>query len=378
MPTINKPYYCLERFVEKKYKRYLLIAGLFLFILYVFIGARPIPPEMVLVPQQITSLESTFPLSLENDQAVETELIPFTLGNRFGYVDIDGKFTLNQVQKGYVSLSPDYWADYNAVPSTIEVHSPYSDTVITIPDNQGYPIFLDNRIFIVSNEQQSLREINTAGTTQWVYDFAAPLTVFDVSTGLVLAGTLDGTVELLDNQGTRVFFFEPGGSRLAVIVGCAISDDATKLAIVSGIDQQRFLLLERFGDAITNDYKVVHHEFLRGGFRRAVHVMFVDNDNRIAFEREGALGLYDISNRISTVLPLEGEITAIENSGTDMFLFVITAQSTVQRHLVTVLFPGTVIMEAPFKSESTFLARSSSRLFVGGGSTLALFALEKR
>lgn len=106
--------------------------------------------------------------------------------------------------------------------------------------------------------------------------------------------------------------------------------------------------------------------------------MFVDNDNRIAFEREGALGLYDISNRISTVLPLEGEITAIENSGTDMFLFVITAQSTVQRHLVTVLFPGTVIMEAPFKSESTFLARSSSRLFVGGGSTLALFALEKR
>jgi hypothetical protein len=191
----------------------------------------------------------------------------------------------------------------------------------------------------------------------------------------VLAGTLDGAVELLDSLGNLAFTpFEPGGSRLSAILGCAISGDASRLAIISGIDNQRFLLLEHFGDA----YKVIYHEFLGVGFRRPVHISFIDKDGKVAFEREGGLGIYDIGSRTSTSLSLDGEITAMDNSGGDRFLYVITTQGPKAKRFIAVRFPGAIVINAPFKSESAFFARRGRNLYIGGDLIMASLELERK
>ncbi|MDR2398812.1 MAG: WD40 repeat domain-containing protein [Spirochaetaceae bacterium] len=354
------------------------------FVVYFFVAAQPVPVEAVVSPKWFISLESNYPVAeSEGDEALVDmpRLLPFQLGNRFGYVTPDGKCTVNRIKKGELSISVDNWAEYDPAPKEIEVRNALDQPILKILEDQGYPVFLDKRIFLVSPELNSLSGVDAEGAVQWTHDFAATLTTIDAAAGFIVAGLLDGTVELLDNQGQRVFFFEPGGSRISVIQGCAISQDGLRLAVISGIDLQRFLLLERYGgygDSGNIEYKVVYHEFLEEGFRRPVYMEFVDNDNRVAFERQGGLGIYEIHSRTGLKVPLEGEIIRLDESGSEHWLFLITAQEAQKKRLVAVRFPGTLIIEAPFTSRTFFLGRQGSQIYVGGNMTLASFELEKQ
>jgi len=399
--------------MAKGIRKWWYILGLTVFIMYVFISARPIPEETILKPRWIISLESNvqegnispdgssgsekrwgFPVSLGDFSVREGDKpLPFRLGDRFGYIWDDGKFAINQVRKGYISISENNWAEYEALPSSIQVMNNLNEPVLSIENPKGYPLFLDNRIFIVGGEQNSLTALGPDGEELWTHDFPAPITCIDSANGSVLTGTLDGVVELINSSGSPVFTpFEPGGSRLSVILGCAISRDASRLAIISGIDDQRFLLLERAGGEgrLTardwpgqtgnqgETYKVVYHEFLPNGFRRPVHISFVDNDNKIAFERNGGLGIYDINSRSSIFLQLEGEIVALDDSGENDFLFVICSQQPKQKCLIIIRYPASIVNKATFTSNNAFFARRNNTIYLGGDLTMASLELEKK
>ena len=386
-----------EAEMAKEKRKWWWVLGVWAFILYIFISARSISEETILRPRWITSLESSYsegsPVSLGDFTIQQGENpIPFLLGERFGYVRDDGKFAVNQIRRGYISISENTWAEYEALPSSIQIMNPLNETVLTIPDAHGYPLLIDDRIFLVGNEQNSLTALGPGGEELWTHDFPAPLTCIDAAGGFVLAGTLDGVVELLNSSGTLVFTpFEPGGSRLSVILGCAISRDASHLAIISGVDDQRFLLLERAGaenraaaarwsnqTGVTGDtYKVVYHEFLQGGFRRPVHISFVDNDEKVAFENESGLGIYDINSRNTINIALEGEITALDDSGENGFLFVVTSQGSKQKRLIVIRYPAFIVNQAPFSSGSAFFTRRKGIIYLAGDTIMASFELEK-
>ena len=356
-------------------RKFWYLLGFLIFAFYMLIAARPIPKETILKPRWITSLESNYPDRGKPEFAESTESLPFRLGERYGFVGDDGKFVINQIREAYISLSEKYWAEYDAYPSSIRVMNHLNENVLTIDNPAGYPLFLDDRIFLIGSEQNSITAIGEDGTELWTHDFPAPITCIDASGGFVLAGTLDGAVELLNSSGRAVFSpFEPGGSRLAVILGCAISHDASRLAIISGIDKQRFLLMERAGDT----YKVTYHEFLSEGYRRPVNIRFVGNDGKVTFEREGGLGIYDIGSRTSYRVNLEGEIASIDNNGGDRYLFVVTSQGALEKCLITIRYPAFIVSKAPFRSDQVFFTRRGTKLYLGGDSAMASFELEKK
>ncbi|GHT89507.1 hypothetical protein FACS1894137_18880 [Spirochaetia bacterium] len=367
--------------MTKEKNKFWIIAGLSFFCIYIFVAAQPVPRETILAPRWLSSLESDYTAEMAAEgQQIQDYLVPFKLGNRFGYVNTRGQFTINQPVTGIgrsdVSLSDDRWAEYDAVPDAVTIHraEPLGNTLTVIKDGRGYPLFLDGKIFLVGEEQTSLSMVDESGEILWSYDFAAPLTSIDAAADLILTGTLDGTVELLDSVGRRVFFFEPGGSRLAVILGCRIAKDGSRLTIVSGFDDQRFLMLERFGDS----YRVVYHEFLEDGFRHAVHMAFAANDRWIVFERQGGLGLYEIETRRSVKVPLRGTVIALDEEGGDSLIFAVNSLGGRLKILAAIRLPGIIVLEAPFRSETAFFSRRGSELYVGGDTTLASFELEKR
>ncbi|MDR1596448.1 MAG: WD40 repeat domain-containing protein [Treponema sp.] len=361
--------------MAKAKKKHWIILGFFIFVVYVFIAPQPIPVETILVPRWLSSLESDYSalMSTENNPP-QDYLVPFTLGNRFGYVDTHGQFTINQPVKGVVSLSEDRWAEFEAAPETIHIRSPQGESLTVIEKDRGYPLFLDGKIFLIGENQTSLSLADDRGEILWTYDFAAPLTSIDANSDLILTGSLDGVVELLNSSGKRIYSFSPGGSRLAVILGCRISKDGSRLAIISGYDDQRFLVLERFGDS----YRVVYHEFLDDGFRHAVHISFIANDSWIVFERQGGLGLYELEGRRSIMVPLSGTIKALDETGDNGLIFVINSLGGQSKSLAAIRLPGVIIMEAAFQSENAFFSRRGSEIYVGGGMTLASFELETR
>jgi hypothetical protein len=366
--------------VAKEKKKYWIIIGLSVFIVYVFVAARPIPLETILAPRWLRSLESDYLSIMKEDQGDRDYLVPFKLSGHFGYADTQGRFAINRLISGAeegntgVSLSEHRWAEFDATPDVINIRSPEGESLMTIENSRGYPLFLDGKIFLVGEEQTSLSLVDDHGNLLWTYDFAAPLTCIDAAADLILTGSLDGIVELLDMSGKRVHAFEPGGSRLAVILGCRISRDGSRLAVISGYDDQRFLLQERFGNA----YNTVYHEFLEDGFRHAVHISFIENDTWIAFERQGGLGLYEIETRRSVKAPLKGTMVALDETGGDRLIFAISSLGGRSKVLSAVRLPGVIVMEAPFKSETAFLYRRLSDIYVGGNTTLASFELGKK
>ncbi|MCL2067532.1 MAG: WD40 repeat domain-containing protein [Treponema sp.] len=369
----------------KERKKLWVIAIFLLFIIYFFAAARPIPPETVLSLHWLSPLESD---TAENTEVTKTAvqpngLIPFTLGSRFGYIDTEGHLRLNKIKYGEIYLSEYLWTEYEAEPDNIEIMNNAADIALILENPGGYPILLDNRIFILGSGQNSLSEIDTTGSVLWTYDFAAPLTCIDAAAGLVLAGSIDGVIEVLDNNGKRIFFFVPGGSRYEVILGCALSQDGQRVGIISGIAQQRFLLLEHYD---SGEYKVIYHEFLEAGFRRPVHISFFDQDRRVAFECTEGISLFEIKSRRAVRIALNGELAAIDKTGSQGYFFLICSPSDEQKELIGIKLsrdrrkgiPGTVDIRAPFKSEGVYLGRTDTALIIGGGSTLLSFNLEKK
>ena len=365
-----------------KEKRKIWLVMIFVaFVVYFFCAARPVPPETVLQIRWLSSLESDEPVFADGFRqtggAEVAGAFPFMLGGHFGYFDSEGRFAVNQMKEGNLSLSQTKWAQYGAEPDSVEVLDSSGALIETIENPHGYPMFLDGRTFILGSEQNSIAETDGAGGLLWEHEFAAPLTCADAASGFVLTGSIDGVAEILDFAGRRIFSFEPGGSQYSVILGCAFSRDGSRFAIISGIGEQRFLLLERFG-AAGGEYKVVYHEFLGAGFRRPAHVAFIDQDRKVVFEREGGVGIYNIGGRGSLSIDLEGEIAALDSSGGEGRLFVIVKTDAGRNKLVGINLPGKIFMRAPFVSDDVFMGRAGSRLFLGGGTTLASFELEKK
>jgi len=380
---INKRFF--ERFFDLGVtvkKKIWLVAVIVSFIAYFFLAAQKIPKQMVLVPCWISSLESGETVRIGKAADVDTDtgrLFPFSLGSRFGFVgQEDGRFSINRAAKSNVSLSGKYWAEYEAEPARVTIHDNTGEIYTVIENPRGYPFFLDEgRIFIIGSEQNSISEIDVSGSVLWSYDFAAQLTCVDAAAGLLLAGSLDGSIVIIDSSGRKVFSFEPGGSRYPVILGCALSRKGSGLAVISGIDNQRFLYLEHFG-ASPGDYKVVYHEFLGDGFRRPVFISFIDNDRWVIFERIGGLGFYEAGSRQTAKVVLDGEVCAIDQSGGQRLIFTVISKSENRKELTGIMLPDRIMVAAPFKSDDVFLGREDERLLIGGGQSIISFELERR
>jgi len=387
--------------VAQKKRRVKVIIIIIIFILYFFTAARPVPRETVLAHRWISSLAQSalgdFLMEAEEKPQAEPlvlsgDLIPFSLGARFGYADDLGQFALNMVKTNDIYLSPAMWSQYGAEPVDILISDIRQNTEIKIENARGYPVLLDDRVFIFGSEQNSLSEIDEYGRTKWIYEFGAPLTCMDAASGLVLTGSLDGVVEVFNSGGERIFYFEPGGSRYSVILGCALSENGSLIGIICGIEEQRFLLFERFGSA-GGEYKIIYHEFLGSGFRRPVRVQFIDNDARAVFERVGGIGSYSIKTRRTIVIPLDGDIAAFDESGDNGLFFLITSHPYQNNKLIGIKFPqekwfglsgfapeDSIFLKAPFKSENVFLGRTKDgrAVVTGGGTTLISFNLEEK
>jgi hypothetical protein len=377
--------------VAKKKKRKYIFVVFMLFIVYFFLAARTVPRETILVSGWISPLGSGDSVVFNRNLHVPEHLFPFTLGSRFGYVDSAGKFAINKIIDNNIYLGEKMWTEFTAEPSRIEINNVSGEPAIKIDNVKGYPVLLDNRIFILGSEQNSLSEIGADGNLLWTYEFGAPITCIDAAAGLVLTGSLDGMIEILDQNGKRIYYFEPGGSRYSIIYGCAISRNGSRLGIICGIDFQRFLLLERLENNNGGDYRIIYHEFLESGFRRPVYISFIDEDRRVVFERVGGIGCYNIKSRSSLYIPLDGKITAIDNSRDQGLFFLITSHAQQNNRLIGIKLPydksysflrttaqDAVFISAHFKSGDVYLGRTGSMLVAGGGTTLISFNLEER
>lgn len=352
---------------ETKRKNWILL-GIPFFVLYLFIASVPIPKETVLENRWLVSVAEA-----GTDGEAEPDVLPVRLGDRLAYVDSQGRFSVNKRVQGYAALSDTLWSEYGPTPEILTIQDRRGEAVAVVSGVKGYPALIEGRVFIVAPEQQALTALDSSGSPLWSYEFSSPLIALDATADLVVAACIDGSMVVLNMEGKANFTFEPGGSRLPIILAARITKDGKRIALISGIDAQRFLLLERFGIS----YKVVHHEFLGEGFRRPIHLAFVNEERKVLFEREGGIGIYDIQSGKSALIPMDGRLVALDGGGKDGNLHVIGASGD-KKFLMGIGGTPAVAITAPFVATSSFIRRSGELLYIGGDGVLAAFALREK
>jgi hypothetical protein len=285
--------------------------------------------------------------------------LPFRLGNRFGYFTDTGDILYNDIVSYNVALSGSAWSNYPAVPDSVNFNAPDGSKLFSL-NNPGYPYILNDRLFMIDTDRGGSSEFDRSGAKKWSRQYSSVITSMDAAAGLTLTGLLDGRMVLVDSSGRSVFEFSPGGSGIPVILGCALSPTGEYIALVCGIDKERFVLLQRKPDS----YKVVFHDYLPSDFRRQVKVVFLQSSQKVVFEQEGKLGILDIRKGRLEDIPFSGRLFSIE-SGSYKDFFVVLSESGTKKRLVGLTSPRSIMLDRYFDSDTSFIYQQGRSLFVG-------------
>lgn len=328
------------------------------FLLYYFVAARPLLSELEFQPRWVASIGAGAPAAPGGSPSADN-VLPFKLGNRFGYIDEAGKVLFARESPYGLAFSPAAFSAYEGVHSEVSFSDPYGKELFKVKST-GYPFIQRGRFFIVSNDRAGVAEYDGAGELLWSRDFPSALSCADANGGLFLAGCVTGEAVLVGPDGAALSEFSPGGSRIPCVYGCAVAPDGAWYALLSGVDKQRILLLQKRPDG----YKVAWHSYLESDYRRTVRMAFTADSAYLFFEQPGKLALLEAETKRLGELPVVGEVAMIEE---DHFngIYLFLSRSGRDWTLRGFRAPGRQILAIPFSAYQAFLYQRGSAIYLG-------------
>ena len=350
----------------------LFIAGsLGFFLLYFLISAKPLYSKLYFFPLWTLSIEKEVeapqkeePVTSDSKQVDESggakkKFYPFLIKGKFGYFTEDGELAFSLLTTEKISASSSYWCAYKNDCTKVEVYRPDGSKVCTI-NSAGFPYIIGEKIFLFTPGGYGVSEYDTKGSLLWHYAHTAAITAFSACKKGAVIGYSDGKLAYLDEKGEEVFNLYPGGSTHQVILGLAVSNDASFIACVCGLDKQRIMLIK----IIERQYKIVRHEYLKGNLYRRLFVKFDENNCCAVFESQGGIGIIDCLNYDIHFLDTSDAIMDVADDKNQNVLTILTKNAD-KCHLIFIEKPFIKIAETSFRSSDAFLLQEKNKLFLG-------------
>ena len=228
----------------------------------------------------------------------------FSKGDWYGFMTGNGNLVLGAKTPGGAVVSD--WSyvasSAGAVPGGIrELRGP--DGTLLGSLRGGTPFFASGRLFSASIDGTALSSHGRDGSSLWSHAFPSQVSAFAANDELAIGGTVDGWIEAVNARGERVLRFAPGGSRLPVILGVGVSPSSAWIAMLSGLDAQRLVVLGRG----KNDYRVVSHRYLESAFREPAKVAVLGDDRHVLYRQPDGVGVWEVSGKTSDILPVKAD-----------------------------------------------------------------------
>ena len=273
---------------------------LILLSLYVFIFPLRLKNEIIIEP--------AFALDLYGPTEMEQldPGIPFRAGNRFGYISPEGNILFLDRTLYDVTLSSEYFINYSRVAGNLVIQTADGEFFASV-DHRGYPLFLEDRLFLFSTNRSSISELDTQGEVLWRREYVSIITAVDVQNDLLVVGLLDGRCQVLDRDGSLLNDLPLRVSRIAAVYGCALSSDGTLVAVIHGIDEQILSLFQIDGA----DNEFLASKNIKDQFRRRRHLFFTEDSTHIALAAELSVLLVSVSDFSEIVVPLSGSFVGM-------------------------------------------------------------------
>lgn len=351
--------------MKTKRKSFYFIAIIIFCIIYILFAIKPIETE-----HQFKSgwkIDVTNPTIVQRDE--NEEFLHFKLGKTMGYFTESGK-VINFISFPYkATISEEYYTFYDKNNNLSKIYNYAGDLVTTIKQS-GFPLIHENRIFIFGPGGASFSYFSESGEKKFEYEGTTPITAFASSKNACVAGFANGSICEFDLQGKLLQQFSPGGSDYPIILGLAISNDASMIACISGHNKQRFVLAKNENV----NAKIIFHEFLNSSSPYQMLVKFYDQDNFVVYNSNDALGFVDIKNGKSTHIKTNGQAINIQES--KRCLFILTKSKDL--YMVYVIEKNTTKLgEFSFKANVAFIAVENENLYIGKDATISKIMLEK-
>jgi hypothetical protein len=321
--------------------RFLFPFLILFFVIYFFLFPQKVKEEYILVPEKKIVLKDGSSDIASTSQGNWSFRTPDEMGfydemtGVFHLVDGEG---LSQISdRFYFTRNDD---SFNLVSKSGEI--------LTTLETSFVPVMQGDRFYLTNFFGGYLKEIDVQGRPIWEYTFPSMITCMDSKNGITAVGLLNGALYLFNGKGEVIYTWSPGGSRIDVIYGIALSDEGDQLAIVSGLDSQRFILIEKK----ENGYRPVFHENLSYSFRTPLSLTFTDSFE-VIIEGKGEALFYDPGNTALVSFPIPGDFNQGGTFSEDgSFLF----QSDLEGESVFSVFTdrGSIVAES-FCNDTPFL-----------------------
>lgn len=331
------------------------IAAIAVIILHFILFPHPLGKELVARPAWAINLppaESLPPGGRSADPGGEAgRFATFQLGELFGFVSPSGRLLHAERILFRVALSQRGFVNYTRIGSDWVLRDPGGERLFSFA-GRGYPLASadGNRVFVVKTDLTGLQEVDGNGEVLWSRDFPSMLASVSVERDHLLAGLLDGALELVDATGAAVFQSVPAGSRIPVILAVAASPDGLHLASVSGIDRQWLIVLGKKGAS----YAEVSRTVLPAEFRRELRLAFSPDSRYLVLEGDGMAGLYDPASRRLSWIPLGGALAGASFLGTGRAAALLGRAGSTWR-LTIAAPPSSVLCGQSFRGKAAFV-----------------------
>ncbi|HUW70144.1 MAG TPA: hypothetical protein VMX33_07910 [bacterium] len=352
--------------------RVVAIMAMSIFIpVYFFVFAEHLSPELSAVPRWRVDLvpgqaADSSSAALPSGAQSAGQPIAFLAGNRFGYFLADGTVLLLADAANGVAISDNACVVTETTSQDGILLQSLGKSRTVIHDIR--PFFGAGRLFSASIDGTGVSAYDASGHFDWAYTFPCQLSAFAASDSMIVGGTVEGWLEGVNRDGTKAFEFAPGGSRLPVILGAAISPSGSWIAAMSGIDRQRLIVLGR-GDS---KYHVKSHKYLESDYREPVKLIVMSDERHVLYRRPDGIGVWAVDGKVDAVLPvMADDFDASIDTGLGV-AYVVARQGT-KTEMAVFRQPASLMGTIALPDSSEYVRFIGSSAYIGGRSWLARF-----
>ncbi len=290
----------------------------------------------------------------------------YRMGEEFGFADLEGNVAVREKILFDATLRDVGYINFSRIPKNLVFRDNRGNFLKSFRLT-GYPM-LDKRgqrLFLLNSESTGLKVLNVESEESWTIEFPTLITSLCFSDDRILLGLLNGLIKVYNNGGELIGDYLETGSRVPIILGCAISPNGKDIIALSGIDPQKLLLIrtkepgkaETFTMDLTSDY------------RREVFLRFSESGRLVYFESSSGLGIFELASKRVTIIPFQGSLIGLAESGHNGIMSILyKTDHGVELRVCTT--QGMVLYSKFFECEFTHLRHIDDHILLGCDETL--------
>lgn len=235
------------------------------------------------------------------------------------------------------------------------------------------------RSFFLRSDQQGVMETDKAGVSLWNHEFGSPLTACSVSAATSAWGLLNGSIQVLDQEGKLLDELKPFEHAVSSAYPCvysvAISENGKGIAALYGLDPQYFLVFTKKN----HGYELVFEKKLENQVVSDQPATFSGDGLSVIGRTADGLAFYDVQKKKGMVVRADyfaGEAELlIEPIGLDRFAILLAKGN---ERFAGLIRKGVVEAMFPIEETGSGLSVSGDIMMIAGKDAIQRYKAAER